>query len=228
MAFYSIEFDKTIFINRKKNIRRLSLRICRITGEISINAPFNFSIFKINNFFNKNHDWVRKQLKQCIFPITIKNGIFIPIEGVLRKIVLHKDLFNKTLLESKKLYISSSKENIGNEIRKFLIQYCQLIMMPIIEYNSNLMKKDVSKLNFKDTRSRWGSCSSKGNLMINWRLIMAPPSVYSYVIIHELAHLTYMDHGHHFWQLVKKYHPNYLNDQKWLKLNGKHIRRYFF
>ena len=64
--------------------------------------------------------------------------------------------------------------------------------------------------------------------MINWRLIMAPPSVYKYVIIHELSHLVHMNHGYLFWQLVGELHPSYMNDREWLKKNGHEIRKYIF
>ena len=55
--------------------------------------------------------------------------------------------------------------------------------------------------------------------MLNWRLIMAPPSVYKYVIIHELSHLVHMNHGYLFWKLVGELHPSYMNDREWLNKN---------
>ena len=64
--------------------------------------------------------------------------------------------------------------------------------------------------------------------MVNWRLIMAPPSVYKYVIIHELSHLVHMNHGYLFWQLVGELHPGYMNDREWLKKNGHEIRKFIF
>ena len=64
--------------------------------------------------------------------------------------------------------------------------------------------------------------------MLNWRLIMAPPSVYKYVIIHELSHLVHLNHGHRFWKLVGELHPSYMYDREWLNNNGHEIRKYIF
>ena len=102
------------------------------------------------------------------------------------------------------------------------------MMIPILKQKANLIQKKISKISFKDTKSRWGSCTSNRSIMINWRLIMAPPSVYKYVLIHELSHLVHMNHSSKFWKLVWELHPNYLNDKKWLKIYGKEIRKYVF
>lgn len=68
-------------------------------------------------------------------------------------------------------------------------------------------------------KSRWGSCSSKGNLNFNSSLIQAPDSVIDYVIIHELAHLIELNHSPKFWNIVEKFCPDYQEAEKWLKDN---------
>lgn len=78
-------------------------------------------------------------------------------------------------------------------------------------------------IRIKDQKSRWGSCSSKGNLNFNWRIIMAPEPVCDYVVIHELCHLVYMNHSEDFWRLVFAYCPEYKQCKKWLKENGKRL-----
>lgn len=75
----------------------------------------------------------------------------------------------------------------------------------------------------KDTRSRWGSCSCKTNLNFNWRLIMAPPEVLRYVVVHETAHLQEMNHSDRFWTIVQSRCPDFRKHQDWLKRNGARI-----
>lgn len=75
-------------------------------------------------------------------------------------------------------------------------------------------------IRIKDQKSRWGSCSSKGNLNFNWRILMAPEPVCDYVILHELSHLIHMNHSEAFWQTVEKYCPDYKRNKKWLKEKG--------
>lgn len=78
-------------------------------------------------------------------------------------------------------------------------------------------------IRIKDQRSRWGSCSSQGNLNFNWRILLAPEPVCDYVIIHELCHLVFMDHSANFWNLVESICPGYKQYRKWLKENGKQL-----
>lgn len=82
---------------------------------------------------------------------------------------------------------------------------------------AKIMSVQFEEIRIKDQKSRWGSCSSKGNLNFNWRIIMAPEPVCNYVILHELSHLIYMNHSEAFWETVKRYCPDYRQDKKWLK-----------
>lgn len=72
----------------------------------------------------------------------------------------------------------------------------------------------------KDQRTRWGSCSSTGNINLNWRLIQAPPEIIDYVVVHELCHLLEMNHSARFWAHVAKAFPAYQESQQWLKQHG--------
>jgi predicted metal-dependent hydrolase len=85
--------------------------------------------------------------------------------------------------------------------------------------NNRYFKKKVGKISFKYSKSRWGSCSAKGNINISTRLLFAPDAVLEYVCIHELAHLIERNHSKSFWALVKKVIPDYKEKEKWLKEN---------
>ena len=228
MTFYSTEFKKPITISRKNNIRRLSLKVCRITGKISISAPKFLSETEIHKFYYLNRSWIHNQINQCLVPKIVKDGLFLPVEGNLYEIVVKKSCSKIKFLEKKQICIPKNISNIGKELQKFLLEYCKSVMIPIILKKSNLIQKKIKKISFKDTKSRWGSCSSTGSIMLNWRLIMVPPSVYNYVIIHEIAHLVHMNHSPLFWKLVQELSPNYSKDKEWLKKNGREIRRYIF
>ena len=85
-----------------------------------------------------------------------------------------------------------------------------------------------TRLTIRDTRSRWGSCSSAGALMYAWRLIMAPPAVLDYVAAHEVAHLREMNHAPAFWAIVARLCPDYENHRRWLRENGDQLHRIQF
>ncbi len=79
---------------------------------------------------------------------------------------------------------------------------------------------DYKSIRITSARTRWGSCSSKGNLSFTWRLVMAPPQVIDYVVAHELAHLQVRNHSPAFWQKVKTIMPDYLQYRRWLDAHG--------
>jgi hypothetical protein len=87
-------------------------------------------------------------------------------------------------------------------------------------------ERRIQRITVRDTRSRWGSCSSTGNLSFSWRLIFAPEEVLEYVVAHEVAHLRYMNHSEKFWNLVSYLCPNYEAAKAWLKLHGKELYRF--
>ncbi len=80
-----------------------------------------------------------------------------------------------------------------------------------------------SRIQIRDQKTRWGSCSAKGTLSFNWRLMLAPPAVLDYVVVHELCHLTYMNHSAAFWALVEKVCPDYRIHRRWLKEHGQEL-----
>jgi predicted metal-dependent hydrolase len=83
-----------------------------------------------------------------------------------------------------------------------------------------------SRITLRDQRSRWGSCSSKGALSFNWRLVLAPHDVLDYVVVHEVCHLIELHHGPAFWRLVAKRRPGYADSRRWLDEHGWEILAY--
>ncbi len=78
----------------------------------------------------------------------------------------------------------------------------------------------------REQKTRWGSCSSKHNINLNWKLIMMPEEILNYVVVHELAHLKQMNHSKAFWEEVEKVLPDYKKQKEWLKQNGRNYQRY--
>ena len=80
-----------------------------------------------------------------------------------------------------------------------------------------------NRITIRDQKTRWGSCSARGTLSFNWRLMLAPPAILDYVVVHELCHLTHMDHSAAFWQAVESVCPDYRSARKWLKEHGQEL-----
>ena len=228
MLFFSEKFQKPVRIIRRKGVRRFTLRVCQLTGKISITVPVRSSICSAKNFLLENSGWVKDQLRRILPKYKVSIGTRIPVEGIDRKIVVRETSEDKHLLGSWKLFLNCDTTEVGCRTNDFLLEHAAKIMTPIIEKNAKNIGEKIKSIRFKDTKSRWGSCSSEGSLMINWRLIMAPPSVYRYVIIHEVSHLKHMNHSIKFWELVRSLHPFYCKDRLWLKSNGRQLKRFEF
>jgi len=79
----------------------------------------------------------------------------------------------------------------------------------------------VGPVSIRNQRSRWGSCSQNGAISLNYRLVLMPPAVADYVLIHELMHLQQQNHGPRFWRLVERACPDYRESERWLRRNGR-------
>ena len=89
-----------------------------------------------------------------------------------------------------------------------------------VAYYHEFTGGNYQKITIRDQKTRWGSCSANGTLSFSFRLMMAPPRVLDYVVVHELCHLTHMNHSKDFWNMVQSILPDYKEHRKWLKENG--------
>lgn len=92
-------------------------------------------------------------------------------------------------------------------------------------YYAARMGVTYQRIAIRDQKTRWGSCSSRGNLNFNWRLVLAPVPVLDYVVIHELAHRREMNHSPRFWSIVAEMMPDYQMHRKWLRDHGDSLMR---
>ena len=110
------------------------------------------------------------------------------------------------------------------EIRKLADEALRVIPDRVAHY-APLVGVRYGRITIRNQRTRWGSCSSKGNLNFNCLLMLAPPEVLDYVVVHELCHRKEMNHSPRFWAEVERVIPSYKTYEKWLKTEGSHLMR---
>ncbi|MEG1848295.1 MAG: SprT family zinc-dependent metalloprotease [Lachnospiraceae bacterium] len=93
-----------------------------------------------------------------------------------------------------------------------------------VEYYIAKTGGHYERIVIRGQKTRWGSCSSRGTLSFNWKLMLAPPRVLDYVVVHELCHLTHMNHAPAFWMAVELILPDYKELRKWLKDHGNSLQ----
>ncbi|WP_205695838.1 M48 family metallopeptidase [Conexibacter sp. SYSU D00693] len=93
-------------------------------------------------------------------------------------------------------------------------------LVPRVDAATAALGVSYTSLTVRDQRTRWGSCTSKGGLSFNWRLLLAPEAVLDYVVWHEACHLVVLDHSTRFWSLLGSHLPGYAEPQRWLRRHG--------
>ena len=204
------------YIVRYEN--RKSLKLSIKNGRVFINAPVFVSHDHIQKFAKKYEKWIIKNLKK--YKIAQKKFIegekflFFGKEYEVKYVKNQKDkiFFNNGFFIKKDLDIKSALIEFYKKEAKRYIEKKVL-------YYTSMYNVKFNKIKINSAKKRWGSCSSDKNLNFSYRLIMCPIDVIDYVIIHEVTHLTYLNHSKNFWSLVEKRYPNYKEKENWLKEN---------
>ena len=129
----------------------------------------------------------------------------------------------KQMLESQQ----SVREMWGNRLSaqdiQALADQAVKIIPEKVRYFAGKIGVDYGRITIRNQKTGWGSCSGKGNLNFNWQLVLIPEELVDYVVVHELCHLTHMDHSKAFWALVESVCPDYRTHRKWLKEHGQRL-----
>lgn len=210
----------------KSNHRSKSIKIkIDSKGQVVVSFPRWTPKFVVEKFVNSQKNWIERNLekieaklhlsdddssinifgkkyqKLLIDSIDFPYGVSIE-EAVLRVNLLGSKLKHKELLD------------------RFLKNTAQKYIVPRTYHLADKMGLKFKNISLRQQKTRWGSCSSQKNLNFNWRLVHYLPNIIDYVIIHELSHLVHMNHSSDFWDLVRKYDPEYLKHRGFLKRCG--------
>ncbi len=112
---------------------------------------------------------------------------------------------------------------IRRALRRWYTQQATAVISQRAADLATRLKLCYRQITIGDQRTRWGSCSRSGRLRFNWRLVLMPPAILDYVIIHELTHLKALNHSKHFWRLVAAACPDYHTHRTWLRKHGPRL-----
>jgi predicted metal-dependent hydrolase len=120
--------------------------------------------------------------------------------------------------------VSDAHADLRPAIQKHLRALASKELTPRVMELAALHRVNVSRVTVRNQKSRWGSCSRRGTISLNWRLIQSPGFVRDYIILHELAHRRQMNHSEKFWQEVERLFPDYSQAERWLKQHANLLR----
>lgn len=208
-----------ITLRRSDRAKRFSLRIGRAEGQVVLSLPKWAPEAEAMRFVASQEGWIRQTLAKHPPRQGLAVGGVIPFAGQMLRIELGK--VRSVRLEPGVIRVPEvAGAAPGARLEAFLrLAARQRLQAACVRYAA-MVGKDPCGITLRDTRSRWGSCSSAGMLMFSWRLIMAPPEVLDYVAAHEVAHLAEMNHSAAFWAVVRRLMPDFQAHRDWLRRHG--------
>ncbi len=215
-----------IKIIRSNKSRCLKLRVDNMDQCVKITAPIHSTLRDIYAFAVNHNEWIRKRIEELPLPIFFRDGTELNIFGKSRKIRSCPEARRGVWDDGEFINVSGFPENIGKRVEAFLKEEAKRDISEKARNFASQIDKKISRISIKETKSRWGSCSTKANLNFSWRIIFAPAEIYEYVIAHEVSHLKEHNHSAKFWKQVEAFVPNYKECDKWLRNNGKKLYRF--
>lgn len=206
--------------------KRISLRVSRLDGKVTLTVPRGVSTREAVAFAVEKQAWLRDQLSQQPEQIQVAHGAQVPVAGRERVVVAGQG--RSVVLGSEEIAVPGAEAQVGARLQGYLRELARNRLAEAVGHYGSRLGVQSTRLTLRDTRSRWGSCSSAGALMFSWRLVMAPSEVLDYVAAHEVAHLKEMNHSKDFWDLVADIYGEYEGPRGWLRRHGQSLHRYRF
>jgi predicted metal-dependent hydrolase len=201
--------------------RRISLRIDATARQAIAIVSSTRRVKEAAAFAASRAEWICARLEALPRAFPLRVGRSIPLRGHLTQLA-HLPRGHARLEEGVPpiLYAGGQDEAFGARVKAFLKRAAREDAAAYCARHAQTLGLGLPPLSIKDTRSRWGSCTSDGRLALSWRLICAPPYVFDYVCAHEIAHLRELNHSARFWALVDQCGVDTRAAEGWLKRHG--------
>lgn len=207
-----------------KSRRKTIALVIDSDGELIVRAPFYASQSDIMRFVEEKQGWINqkseemKQKKQERPSLTLQAGETIPYLG--RECMIFRGMTKKICFDGKAFLLPESKE-AKEKLISWYKKRAAVILRERVETIAKGMNVTPEGIKITSAKTRWGSCSGTNHLNFSWRLIMCPPEVVDYVVVHELCHILHKNHSRSFWESVGLVDVAYQEHEQWLKENRR-------
>lgn len=207
-----------------KSRRKTIALVIDSDGELVVRAPFYASESDIMRFVQEKQDWIQKKSeemrqKKLERPrLALKEGETIPYLG--RECMIFRGI-TRTICFDGKAFLLPQTENAQAKLIAWYKKRAAVILQERVESIAKDMRVMPKGVKITSAKTRWGSCSYTNHLNFSWRLIMCPPEVVDYVVVHELCHILHKDHSKSFWESVGRVDAAYREHENWLKENRR-------
>lgn len=214
-----------VAVKRSALARRISLRIDPARGAVLM-LPVKARLAEGERFLLAHRVWLAERLARLPGPVALTSGALVPLLGVPHPVRHVPGARRGVWVEGGEILVSGLPEHVGRRTADFLKSEAKRLIAPRAQDMAARLDRKPGRITVKDTRSRWGSCSSSGDLAFSWRLVLAPEQILDYVVAHEVAHLVQMNHSPAFWAVVESLVGDHRPARRWLKVNGAGLHRF--
>ncbi|RUM98518.1 M48 family peptidase [Pseudaminobacter arsenicus] len=219
-------------IVENERARRLTLRIDAGGRGLRITVPPGLARGEVERFLTRHQGWLEQRLAKVPDRPQVRPGIKLPLRG-MPHLIMHEPGKRGTVTVGRDgsgptLLVHGERLHLPRRIADFLKREAKRDTEALVEKHSAAVGRRAKAIRFRDTSSRWGSCTADGVLSFSWRIMMAPPPVINYLVAHEVAHLREMNHGPKFWKLCEELCPDTERCKAWLKRNGGALQAIMF
>ena len=226
--FFSEKPQIKVSVRKVRNSTRLSLRVSSISENVTLTAPVNTKQDVLLRFLESKENWIKENLlKISDKKVNVDIGRLIPIFGTKKHIEICSESLNVRIIGNS-IRIPNTVAKPGLAVENFLKKLAREEITSVANYYCGKLGVSYGSIKLRDTRSRWGSCSSNSNLMFSWRIIMAPRNIIRYLVAHEVTHLKHFNHSREFWLEVRSIFGSYENERNWLRTEGTDLHFYKF
>lgn len=217
---------RSVNVRVHKRARRMTLRLDARGEGLRLTLPPGVPTADGLAFAARQEAWLVRRLSARPARLPFVDGAEIPILDTPHVIRHRPEARRGVWRVDGAIYVSGPAEHLPRRVQDFLKTEARREIVPRVDRIAEEIDRTPGRISLRDTRSRWGSCSSRGDLNFCWRLILTPEHVLHYVVVHEVAHLVHMDHGNAFWGLVRRLMPDMDEARQWLRAHGEHLHRY--
>ncbi|WDI32419.1 SprT family zinc-dependent metalloprotease [Hyphococcus flavus] len=223
------EQSTPLIVRVNRRAKQLILKVDPIAGEILATAPSKRAIPEAIRFAQDRIDWIAEQLSDSLRGRPFSADMRIPFAGI-EHIILNDPSSRRSVQVDAELIpairVGGQPEHLNRRVSDWLKREARKRITHKADEYCRALGKERRRINIRDTRTRWGSCSSEGVLSFSWRLILAPPDILDYVVAHECAHLIHMNHSPAFWRVVRQLGVDARAAATWLDQQGPALFSY--
>lgn len=213
-------------VSRHHNARRMTLRYDAQRRQIKLTLPPRAPLRLAAGFLREKEAWLAAQITRHPEPLAFAHGAVLPVLGTSLTLHHMNTLRGRVQRIDDRLHIPCPPDALPRRTEDWLKAELRAEIIREATTMAAILSVKFRRVSLRDTSSRWGSCSSEGNLSFCWRLVFAPREILSYIIAHEVAHLREMNHSPAFWAEVANLHPPYKQSRAWLTKNASELHRY--